>query len=134
MIKHSRRKINIPVASMSDIAFLLLIFLMVTSLTSSQKSVKITLPQIVKADKINVKKRIHVYVAKDGRYFINEKHVSVEELSEKLQTQTAFNKNAVIFLYGDAETEYGQIDAVIKTIQENNLRNCVFVTKKQQAD
>ncbi|MFA5857884.1 MAG: biopolymer transporter ExbD [Elusimicrobiota bacterium] len=129
MIKIRRRKVNIPVSSMSDIAFLLLIFLMVTTLTSSQKAVTVTLPQVVKASKIDAKKRINVYIKKDGKLFYNSKQVDTDKLMDILENLAVFNKHATVFLYSDVDTEYRHVDSVIQILKNVQIRNCVFATK-----
>ncbi len=129
-MKRLRRKSFIPVASMSDIAFLLLIFLMVTSLTTSQKTSHITLPKIEQAAKENIKKSINLFIDKNEKYYLDDKEMDLAKINDQLETSSAFNKNMTVFLYGDEETEFQYVDQIIQVLKNNRLCNCIFVTKR----
>lgn len=131
-MRNKRRDINIPVVAMSDIAFLLLIFLMVTSISSSQRSIRLTLPRIQGVSKVNIKKSVNLFVNRSGAFFYGNKPVTPEVLLDRLETDTALNKSTTVFIYGDEETEYRSIDRLITLLKEQGLRNCVFVTRKDK--
>lgn len=131
-MRNKRRNISIPVVAMSDIAFLLLIFLMVTSISSSRRSIRLTLPRIREVSRVQIKKSVNLFVSKTGTFFYGSKSLSPEELLDRLETDTALNRQMTVFLYGDEETEYGHIDRLIALLKEQGLRNCVFVTRKEK--
>ncbi len=120
IVKRGKKRIRIPVVAMSDIAFLLLIFLMVSSLSSAKKSMSVMLPQVVSAEKEKMKNSEDIFVSKEGKYFISKKEVSVKEL-DSLLFNIAANKNMTVFVYGDEETEYNHIDTITKLLYQNRL-------------
>ncbi|MEK6645106.1 MAG: biopolymer transporter ExbD [Candidatus Firestonebacteria bacterium] len=131
-MKRKRRDISIPVVSMADIAFLLLIFLMVPSITSTKnkKTIHLNLPKVEDATKVSMKKSDDIFITKEGGYFYQGKESTLDEINEKLSTKTVLNKNIVVFVHSDEDTEYEYINRVIEILQFNQLQNCVFVSKK----
>lgn len=133
LVKRKNKRIGIPVIAMSDIAFLLLIFLMVSSMSSPKKSMSVTLPQVVSAEREKMKNSEDIFVTKEGKYFIGKKEVSLAELDSFIFTISG-NKNMTVFVYGDEETEYNCIDAITQLLYKNRLQKCLFVTKKREAN
>lgn len=128
----NRRNIKIPIVAMSDIAFLLLIFLMLTNIISSGKGIKVTLPKIEQAEKVQTQRRINIYIDKDGATYLDDKPTDLSMLYNDLQQRAAISMDYVVFIFGDADAEYGRINSVLKVLKNLSLRNCVFVTKKKE--
>ena len=128
----NRRQVRIPIVAMSDIAFLLLIFLMLSNIISSDRSVKITLPGVDRAEKVQSQRRINVYVSREGRVYLEDREKTLPGLRKELDDKTALNKDYIIFIFGDGDAEYAGINGVLKTLRELSLRNCVFVTKEKK--
>lgn len=126
----NRRNIKIPIVAMSDIAFLLLIFLMLSNIISSGKGIKITLPKIDRAEKVQTQKRINIYIDKEGATYLDDKPTDLSMLYNDLQQRAAISMDYVVFIFGDADAEYGRINSVLKVLKNLSLRNCVFVTKE----
>ena len=55
MLKRKKAMPNIPVSSMADIAFLLLVFFMVTSVLDSDPDVQVALPEVPGGEQLNKK-------------------------------------------------------------------------------
>ncbi len=128
----NRRNIKIPIVAMSDIAFLLLIFLMLSNIISSGKGIKITLPKIDRAEKVQTQKRINIYIDKEGATYLDDKPTDLSMLYNDLQQRAALSMDYVVFIFGDADVEYGRINSVLKVLKNLSLRNCVFVTKEKK--
>jgi biopolymer transport protein ExbD len=128
----NRRNIKIPIVAMSDIAFLLLIFLMLSNIISSGKGIKITLPKIDRAEKVQTQKRINIYIDKEGATYLDDKPTDLSMLYNDLQQRAALSMDYVVFIFGDADAEYGRINSVLKVLKNLSLRNCVFVTKEKE--
>ncbi len=103
-----------------------------SNISTSQKTVQIDLPQIQTASKDNIKKSLNLFISKEGEYYIDAKKMDIEKIADKLETVSLFNKNMVVFFYGDENTPYHYIDRVIKLLKQAGLRNCIFVTKKEE--
>jgi len=74
------RNKNFPVISMADIVLLLIIFFILTSTYVIQPGVKVALPRSTTKQALSTA-HIAVTVTKEGRLYLEEKPVSLEELS-----------------------------------------------------
>ncbi|OGS35766.1 MAG: hypothetical protein A2293_07685 [Elusimicrobia bacterium RIFOXYB2_FULL_49_7] len=116
---------------MADIAFLLLIFLMVTSMSSPAKSKQLQLPLVQRAEKVKMKKSQDIFIAKDGSYYYDNKQASLDLLEERFSGLSEASRNAIVFIHGDEDTPYRFIDGVLRMLQDCRIQRCVFVTKKR---
>jgi biopolymer transport protein ExbD len=67
-MKLVREKVEatIPTASMADIAFLLLIFFMVTTTFRAETGLQVIIPQVEAAEKMPTKDLSHIWISKNG--------------------------------------------------------------------
>lgn len=74
--KKKRRTVPVPIASMGDIAFLLIIFFMVCSEVSKEKSdLQVTLPQSIHVEKPEITVVARVSIDVDGVIYFDGKKV-----------------------------------------------------------
>lgn len=69
--KKKRRAVPVPVASMGDIAFLLIIFFLVCSDTSKERTLNLDLPQSPYVEKTKVSVVARVSIDKDGAIYFD---------------------------------------------------------------
>lgn len=129
-----RKNISIPVIAMADIAFLLLIFLMVSSMSSPKKSMHLQLPKIVNVEKVKLKNSYDIFATKEGKYFFDNKELKLNNLKEEISNIPDINQRTIFFIHGDENTPYHFVDDIINVLQSNKIYNCVFVTKKTEAN
>lgn len=101
---------GIPTASMSDVAFLLLIFFLSTTKFDIKKGLGLVLPapstgETVKV-KLNEKNLTKIYVGINGEIAINEKITTADELRGKVTAIVKENKDMVFSLKVDRGSEY----------------------------
>ena len=73
--KKKRRTVTVPVASMGDIAFLLIIFFLVCSEESKEKAVDAVLPKSVYVEKVKTSVAARVSIDKDGAIYFDGQRV-----------------------------------------------------------
>jgi len=66
MRKKNRQSAEIPTASMADIAFLLLVFFLVTTVFDEEKGLAIVLPEAQEQVQVSQKNILHIVVQEDG--------------------------------------------------------------------
>ncbi len=84
MLRRKKVAPTVPVSSMADIAFLLLVFFMVTSVLDSDPDLPIDLPDVPGGEQLN-KKIANLYLSADSErtvYFNSVKRPLNEALSE----------------------------------------------------
>jgi biopolymer transport protein ExbD len=108
-VKLREKKIKtaeIPTASMADIAFLLIIFFMVTTVFASEVGLQIMLPEkgedvIVKAENIQ-----RVYVKEKGELRLNGIDVSQDQMVDRVKKILAENPKAIFSIKTHPQAQY----------------------------
>ena len=106
---------DINVTPMVDVMLVLLVVFMVTAPLLTV-GVPVDLPQ-TEAPPINEPKEPTVIsVNKDGAIFIQETSVPMDGLVEKLQAITGANPEAVLYVKGDKDINYGRVLEVMSLV------------------
>ncbi len=87
-------------SSMTDVIFLLLIFFMLTASFVTPSGLPVNLPSS-KSSKI-VLQKVSVTIAKDGKFFVNDKKVTPNKLEMVLRNELN-NKEGVVVLHCDKD-------------------------------
>jgi len=84
--KRSKASEEIPSSSLADIAFLLLIFFMVSTVFPSDRERPINWPEAGAAQKTDEKKKniLNVWIQKDGNLYINDQQYQMDALQKEL--------------------------------------------------
>lgn len=133
--KRSKASEEIPSSSLADIAFLLLIFFMVTTVFPSDKARPIDWPQAAAAQKIDekVKNIMNIWLEKDGSIYINDQQVPMDEVSQIVAPLYAASQRAlVISIRGDRDTPYLLVDHLTKELVAAGVVRVVFATELEQ--
>lgn len=124
MLLEKRRKIEseIPAASMADIAFLLLVFFLVTTTIDQDKGVPLTLPEISEEPpkKLDPKRILNILISNEGEIMMDD--MIIEQRSQ-LRSEV---KSSLDELGKDAEGKYEKIVS-IKTQTETLYEDYIFV-------
>jgi biopolymer transport protein ExbD len=89
---------GIPTASMGDIAFLIIIFFMTTSIFSREKGLKTLLPEKGQEVKIKSENILTIQVNPQGEVLIGDKVITIPEVRPKVSEELAKNEELVIAL------------------------------------
>lgn len=129
--RKSKASSEIPSSSLADIAFLLLIFFMVTTVFRSDKERPINWAVAAATEKIDekVKNILNIWMERDGSIWINDSPVSMEEVSDIVRPLYAQSeRHLVISIRGDRDTPYHFMDAVQKELVSAGVVRVVFAT------
>lgn len=133
--KRSKASEEIPSSSLADIAFLLLIFFMVTTVFPRDRERPIEWAEAAAAVKIDEKAKniLNVWLQKDGQIFINDQRHSMEEVSQVVRPLYAASQRAlVISIRGDRDTPYLLVDQMQKELVSAGVVRVVFATALEQ--
>ena len=97
---------SIPTSSMADIAFLLIIFFMVTSVFSATKGLEFTLPSDddVPPDKVP-EEAVFIHVQPE-RILVDCREMGIDEILSYLEPKLLRDPNKRVILYTDSDAEY----------------------------
>jgi len=133
--RKSKASSEIPSSSLADIAFLLLIFFMVSTVFRSDKQRPIDWPEAAAAEKIDekVKNILNIWVEQDGSIWINDQNIPMDEVSQIVGPLYAdSDRRLVISIRADQDTPYTFIDAVQKELVSANVVRVVFATELER--
>lgn len=129
--KKSKTQSEIPTASMADIAFLLLIFFMVSTTFRKEQPRNVIFPQAEATQKSDEKRKniLHLYVEENGAVFINDARVSMPEVSDVvLPLYRDSDRRLVVSIRGDRNVPYRHINQVTEELRQANAVRVFFAT------
>src|SRR5947209_8844189 len=119
---------EINVTPLVDVMLVLLIVFMVTAPLLTV-GVPVELPQ-TQAPPINEPKEpLVITVDRNGGIFISETSVPVDSLVPKLQAITGSNPDAVLYVRGDKEINYGRVLEVMSLVSAAGFRKVSLVAE-----
>jgi biopolymer transport protein ExbD len=127
---------DIPSSSLADIAFLLLIFFMVTTVFQTDRDRPIEWPEAEAAEKIDEKQKniLNIWMQRDGTVFMNDQPFAMEDVSQYVAPLYAASERAlVISIRGDREVPYRFMDVLQKELVEAGVVRVVFAAQLEQS-
>ena len=123
---------EIPNASMSDIAFLLLIFFMVSTTFVKEKGLKVDLPRAQTIQKINRRNATTIYVSRSGLISIDDFATQVDQIQFVMQSKIVENPSIITCFRTDKDTEYGIMVDVMNELKRANALRISFEARKSR--
>ncbi len=133
--KIKQDEVEIPTASMSDIAFLLIIFFMTTSVFSRDKGLKLVLPEKGQEVKVASHNLVKIAINPQGEVFFGDQPVTLDQLPDKIKEKLKENPKYVILIKTNELAPYEkmiEVLDVVKSIPEAK-RISLSVIKTEQA-
>ena len=121
--KKSRVSDEIPSSSMADIAFLLLIFFLVTTTFPKDKGLQLVLPEQGETQEVSPKNVLHIIVQPTGQVIIRrgesqqEQQVRADALRAIWQQDVAENPNLIASINTHPEAAYRFMIDVLDALQ-----------------
>jgi biopolymer transport protein ExbD len=125
---------EIPSSSLADMAFLLLIFFMVSTTFRKEQQRDVMIPDAEATKKLDEPRKdiLHLYIEKDGQIFINDDNIPMDQVSAIVGPMYADNQALVVVIKADNDVPYRFVDAVQKELQEANAVRVTFYTNLEQ--
>lgn len=111
---------EIPTASMADIAFLLLIFFLVTTTIDMDKGLGIVLPAEGQEIEISKKNIVNCLINSTGKVLLGGEPVEVRNLNKVIRQKLAENDKMVISVKAHEKTPYKDYILVIDQLKMAN--------------
>ena len=138
--KERNRDVSIPNGSMSDIAFLLLLFFMVSTVFVQEKKFWVERDRWPIAESIERIPRNHtttIYVMRDETILIDDIPTRIESSEDVFVASTLIRKKAedpelVVCFRTDRDTKYGVMSDVMRQLQDAQTLVVSFETQQRQ--
>lgn len=125
---------EIPTSSMADIAFLLLIFFMVTTVFRKEQKRTIEWVDAEATQKIDEKRKniVHIWVEQNSDIYINDQLIALNDVAAIIRPLYAENRELVVALRGDREVPYQRINGITEQLQGAGAVRVTFATRLEQ--
>jgi len=126
---------EVPNSSMSDIAFLLLIFFMVTTAFAARKGIDFRLPkqseEELQEPEMKELKAITIKVMPSGRLMIDNAPKNLRDIQPYIKPYLAVNPKKYVIVQVDDDATYGDMMDVMDEIKEANVKNIALPSKEE---
>jgi len=106
IVKKRSADVEIPSASLADIAFLLLIFFLVATTIDVDKGLDLALPPMGSEVKINPKNITNLLINDAGQILLDNELVPVEEVDDVIRDKLLANDKLIVSVKTDRKTKY----------------------------
>ncbi len=116
---------EIPTSSMADIAFLLIIFFMLTAVFATTKGLQFDLPKDDPTQlDVQPEEAIHIKIIGEGQHVVDKTPMTLEEMGGYIQMKMQQNSDKPVIIQTEANVPYFvMIDVfdVLKVLQVQNI-------------
>ena len=130
-LKMKRRNPSITTSSMSDIGFLLLIFIMLISLMNQRYEEKINYSESTVLERTQADSNFEIWVQKNGIISADGNELDSISLEKAIVGAIAENPSVRIHVIADKDTPYKYVDSVASVLQSLQHRVVSFVVKEK---
>lgn len=129
-----KEEAEIPTASMADIAFLLIVFFMLTTVFSANRGMEHVLPPKDDTDEaIEPDEAIYIKIFPSGQFEMDSTTYSIEEVEkvyDYVDKKVNINAKKPIIVHTNREAQYGDMVAVLNQLKllEVNLKQNLAIT------
>lgn len=130
-LKMKRRNPSITTSSMSDIGFLLLIFIMLISLMNQRYEEKINYSESTVLERTQADSNFEIWVQKNGIISADGNELDSISLEKAIVSAIAENPSVRIHVIADKDTPYKYVNSVVAVLQSLQHRVVSFVVKEK---
>jgi len=123
--KKKRRESEIPMASLADIAFLLLIFFLVTTTIDVDRGIGLTLPGKGEEQEIRSKNIVSLLINSAGDVLLDNEPTPIHDINRIIKEKLAQNDKLIISVKTDRETKY---NAYIQVLDELKIAKATRIS------
>ena len=128
--KKSRYQIQMPLTSLIDIIFLLLIYFLLTTNFMVDEGIKIKLPQ-AEASAPQTEQEITIYIDREGRAFLENQEVPLGNLFERLKEMIGGRKDKLVVIKADRSVILNKAVKVMDVAKAAGAGRLCLATEKE---
>jgi len=123
--KKSRNNSDIPMASLADIAFLLLIFFLVTTTIDVDRGIGLSLPAKGEETEVRTKNITNLLINAQGEVLLDNELIAINEIARRVEQKIQENPNLIVSVKTDRETKY---DVFVQVLDELKVANATRIS------
>ncbi|MBW1721125.1 MAG: biopolymer transporter ExbD [Deltaproteobacteria bacterium] len=124
--KSKDEEINLGIAPLVDIVFLLLIFFMVTSHFDVASGIRIRLPKITQKVYHQEKKNITLIIAESGEAYLEGEKIDLEALGKKVEEIIKTRGVSNLILQADINVRHGTVVKAMDVAKSAGIRSIII--------
>ena len=119
-MKFKHRSVNdeIPTASMADIAFLLIIYFMVTTTFAATRGIDFSLPQEDDSPLVDKEESVLIEIQPGGVLLVDNKPLPLDNILDYLKPKLERNPMKPVIIRAHEMTEYGHMVSVFDELRQ----------------
>lgn len=126
-----RRRARILLGSLSDISFLLLIFVMLIALSHKQKKEGVHYPEAYHYENLKENKRLEIWIDRQGNCFYNNEKLALKEVESLFAVTAEENPDVMICIFADQLVPYRYVDGIVSILNLLQYRRVSFMVKER---
>ncbi len=123
--KKKSRNSDIPMASLADIAFLLLIFFLVTTTIDVDRGIGLSLPAKGEETEVRTKNITNLLINAQGEILLDNEIIAINEIARRIEQKIQENPNLIVSVKTDRETKY---DVFVQALDELKIANATRIS------
>jgi biopolymer transport protein ExbD len=128
-LRRERKKFAVPLNSMSDVAFLLLIFIMLVALINYRREVKIEYPEAETAKKTSAEKNTEIWIDRSGAVYLDGLPCTLKTIENAVGDLYRNAPDTRLHIIADRDTPFSNVHKVLEILQLLQYRVVSFVVK-----
>ncbi len=124
---------EINIVSLIDVVLLMLIFFMLTTSFVAKPGLQVKLPKST-TEVIKSKKMLDVIITKEGRYYLNNDLLSLENLYSALEAKAKESGEQVLIIHADEMARHGMVVKVMDIAKRVGLENMAIATRPEDTE
>lgn len=128
--KRNRYAIQAPLTSLIDIVFMLLIYFLLTTNFMVDEGISIKLPQ-AKAAAPQTQQEITVYVDKEGRGYLMNEVVTLDQLFQRIKKMIGNDKNRLVVIKADRGVILNKAVKIMDVVKAAGAGRLCLATEKE---
>jgi len=127
--KREHKQAEIPTSSMADIAFLLIVFFLVSTIFSSEMGLQIILPERGEEVKVRKSNLARVYVNEIGDVKIDGEPVKLDMIAIQAKAMLAENDSLIFSIKTNPQANYKYMVRVFDRLKQGGAERISFAPK-----
>jgi biopolymer transport protein ExbD len=125
--RQARRSKTIPLISLIDVVFQLLIYFMLTTSFTRSESLELALPKAadvhMAAEKHADAQTLHIYISNNGETFLEKKSLGEQDMARELRSLIAVNPDRGVLVFSAPQVPVGVLVRVMDRIYTAGGKN-----------
>ncbi|MEX0856177.1 MAG: biopolymer transporter ExbD [Gemmatimonadota bacterium] len=134
--RKSKASDEIPSSSLADIAFLLLIFFMVTTVFRQETDRQIEWPQAEATQQIDEQRDniLNIWVERNGDLWVNDRPIAMESVADLVgPLWLESGQRLIISIRADSQAPYRFVDSLQEQLKRSGAVYVVFATEMERS-